>query len=142
MSGGRPGFGVGHVDSLDASEGEKARLKAVLRTVTGELSVREACRALSVGESRFHQIRREVLKAALGGVRPRPGGRPPAEQSEAELRIAALTRQVEELQAELQLSWLRAEIAVAMPHLLFRPRRLPPEKRGSSKPKRKKGRRR
>jgi transposase len=142
MSGGRPSFGVRHVDSLDASEMEKGRLKAILKTLTGELSVREACRRLSVGESRFHEIRKEVLQAAVDGLRPRRTGRPPAVESEESAEIRRLSRRIEDLEAELQLSWLRSEIAVTMPHLLDRPERVGREKKGSSPKRRRKRRRR
>jgi hypothetical protein len=120
---------------------ERERLKAILQTLTGELPVREACRRLSVGESRFHEIRKEVLQAAVGGLRPRRTGRPPAEETEESAEIRRLSRRIEDLEAELQLSWLRSEIAVTMPHLLDRPERVEREKKGSS-PKRRRKRRR
>ena len=42
MTMGRPNKGVEHVDKVDAGRHEKDRLKAILRTVTGELSVQDA----------------------------------------------------------------------------------------------------
>ena len=39
---GRPNKGVLHVDNCDGSQLSKRRTKAVLQTITGELSVNEA----------------------------------------------------------------------------------------------------
>jgi hypothetical protein len=141
MSGGRPSFGVDHVDSLEAPEEEKVRLKTVLRTLTEELSVQEACERLEIGSSRFHQLRREVLEAAIAGTRPGRPGRPRREEPEESGEIRQLRRRVAELEEELELAMLRTEIAVTMPHLLRPPRPGGAEKGGSSA-KRKRRRRR
>ncbi len=141
MSGGRPGFGVDHVDSVQATDEEKRRRKAILRTRSGELPVNEACRELGIGESRFHELRKEVLQAAVGGLLPKPPGRPPKEDPEESTKVRRLTRRVEDLEAELRLSWIRSEIAAILPDHLRRPEWMLPEKKGSS-PKRKGKRRR
>jgi len=141
MSGGRPNKGVDHVDRIDAPEEEKRRLKIVLQTLTEEISVNEACRRLSIGTSRFHELRQEVLEGAVEGARPGRPGRPRKEETREERKIRRLERQVEDLREELELSLLRTELAVALPHV-FHPELVPSlEKRGSS-PNRGKGRKR
>jgi hypothetical protein len=139
MSGGRPNFGVNHVDGIDAPKEEKRRVKIVLQTMTEELSVEEACRRLSIGPSRFHELRREVLEGALAGARPGRPGRPRKEESKEERKIRRLEGRIRDLEEELQLSLLRTELAVALPHV-FHPELVPSlEKKGSSA-KRKKDR--
>jgi len=133
MSGGRPNFGVDHVDRIDAPKEEKRRVKIVLKTMTEELSVEEACRRLSIGTSRFHELRQQILEGAIEGARPGRPGRPrKEEESETERKIRRLERQVEDLKEELELSLLRTEIAVALPHV-FHPELVPSlEKKGCS----------
>ena len=139
MSGGRPNKGVDHVDRIDAPNEDKRRAKIVLQTLSEEISVEEACRRLSIGTSRFHELRKEVLSGAIAGARPGRPGRPRKEETRVERKIRRLEGRVKELQEELHLSLLRTELAVALPHV-FHPELVPDlEKRGSS-PSRGKGR--
>jgi len=139
MGGGRPNFGVNHVDRIAAPEEEKRRVKIVLQTMTEEISVDEACQRLSIGTSRFHELRREILEGAIEGARPGRPGRPRQEETKEERKIRRLEGRVRELQEELELSLLRTELAVALPHV-FHPELVPSlEKKGSSA-KRGKGR--
>lgn len=119
MSAGRPPKGSKHVERLDGADAEKHRLKIVLETLSGERSVEEACEELGVSASRFHEIRREALQAALEGLAPTPSGRrknsdPSADQE----RVKALEKENRELKLELQAAYTRTEIALAMPHVL------------------------
>jgi hypothetical protein len=76
MARGRPGLGVGHVDRLLGDEESKERLRVILRTTAGELTVEEACARLGIGESRFHEIRQAALQAALLALEVGPPGAP------------------------------------------------------------------
>ena len=49
----RPGKGMDHVERLDADATSKARLKAILETLSGALSIDAACERLSISPSRF-----------------------------------------------------------------------------------------
>ncbi len=118
MGAGRPSEGIGHVDRLEGSEEEKRRLRIVLETLSGERSVREACEALSVSESRFHEMRHEALQAALDGLVPGRAGRPAKMDEASTSRVAELEREVAELKIELQAALVRTEIALTMPHVL------------------------
>lgn len=62
---GRKPLGPELVEHLLGSEHAKGRLKVLLETLREEKSVPEACRALSLGESRFHELRVDTLQAAL-----------------------------------------------------------------------------
>ena len=54
MGRGRPPKGLSHVDSIPGDPEAKRRLKAILATMSGDLTVKEACEHLGVSESRFH----------------------------------------------------------------------------------------
>jgi hypothetical protein len=82
----------------------KQRLRVLLRTLHGALSVPEACQTLQICESRFHALRSAWLQDALELLEPRPVGRPPkcdAESQElAELRQWLSSAEEQAAQAE------------------------------------------
>jgi hypothetical protein len=114
----RPPKGVDHVDKLDGSAEAKKRVKTILETIAGEKSVAEACEALGVSEARFHELREEILAAAVEGAEPGRAGRPPKIESANGDEIKKLQAELQELRIELQASRVREEVAIAMPHLL------------------------
>jgi len=112
-------MGPNHVDHLEGADADKHRLRIVLETISGERSVEHACEELGVSASRFHELRREALQAALDGLAPGAAGRPKHEDPSADQeRLKALERENRELMLELQASYTRTEIALAMPHVL------------------------
>jgi transposase InsO family protein len=115
----RPTKGVEHVESLAGDETAKRRLRAVLRTIAGDLAVEEACRELSISPARFHELREEALEGALRALEPKPAGRPPAPEPDPEL--AALRKKNADLERDLEAAHIRTEIAIVMPHLLKPP---------------------
>lgn len=117
----RPTKGLEHVDSLVGDEATKARLKAVLETLSGELSVEEACRRLEVSPARFHELREEALTGALLALSPRAPGRPAAPAPDPEL--LALRKKTADLERDLEAAHIRTEIAIVMPHLIHHPPR-------------------
>ncbi len=113
---GRPQKGANLVDKLEGSISAKARLKVIMQSVSGELSVGEACKQLGIGRTAFHQLREQALSSALEGLEPRKTGRPPTgepAQSEQELKV-----QLFNIRKELEASMLREELALLMPHVL------------------------
>lgn len=112
----RPPERVGHVDRLDGPEDLKRRLRVLLDTLAGRVSVAEACEALGVSESRLHELRRQALTGALGALRPRPAGRPVRAESATE-REKELEGRIAELEVDLQAALVRTELALAMPEL-------------------------
>jgi hypothetical protein len=133
----RPGKGVEHVESLSGDEASKARLRAVLATISGDLSVEEASALLCVSRSRFHELREEALAGALKALAPKPAGRPPAPREDP--AVAALREENAQLRHDLEAARTRAEVALVMPGLLRPlsqgekggPRRGPSERSGA-----------
>jgi transposase-like protein len=115
----RPPDGVGHVDRLDGPEDLKRRLRVLLETIVGGVSVVQACEELGVSESRLHELRRQALVGALGALMPRPAGRPVAAEP-ATPREEELEARIAELEVDLQAALVRTELALAMPDLFRR----------------------
>jgi hypothetical protein len=121
MRGRRPA-GPEYVDHLAGSDQAKERLKVVLETLAGKCRVQEACQRLGISEPRFHQIRQEVLEAALARLEPQPAGRKPAPPpSPEQLELAKLAKELEAKAAELQATQVRAEVAVTLPRVADAP---------------------
>jgi helix-turn-helix protein len=114
MRGRRPS-GPECVERLAGSDQAKERLQVVLQTLAGTCRVQEACRRLGVSEPRFHQLRTQVLEAALERLEPRPAGRP-AQAAEADgERLAVLADRLAAKEVELRAAEARVEIALALP---------------------------
>lgn len=111
----RPNKGAGHVDPLVGSELSKERLRVILMTFTGELSVLDARRQLGLSDGRFHTLRKLALQAALDGLQPRPMGRPRKGHTADQRRIAALEAELEAAREALQIERVKRELAQAMP---------------------------
>lgn len=121
MPAGRPPKGPRLVEGLDASEEAKKKLQVILETITGDLSVSEACERLGVSESRFHQLRDEVLAAGASSLEPKPRGRPRKVEEPGVSELSALRKQVKDLEEELEFSRARTVLATAFPHLVKDP---------------------
>jgi hypothetical protein len=125
MSRGRPPKGAELVDGLESSTQAKERLKVILQTIAGELSVVDACARLNVSEARFHALRAEALHAAADYLEPKPAGRRPQQTDTQAVEAAALKEQIQELKIELRATQIREELALLMPHVL-KPRKQQP----------------
>ena len=112
----RPPEGVGHVDRLDGPEDLKRRLRVLLDTLAGRVSVTQACAELGVSESRLHELRRQALVGALGALMPKPSGRPVTSETTT-VREKDLEARIQELEVDLQAALVRTELALAMPEL-------------------------
>lgn len=110
-------MGPALVHHLDGSERAKRRLEVILATISGQMTVDEACNRLAIKPSRFYKMRNEVLEASLEYLEPRPMGRPAHVETAEEARCTELQQQVEQLQTELKLSQVREELARTMPHM-------------------------
>jgi transposase-like protein len=118
MSGGRPPKGSDLVDRFDGSAEAKERLKAIIDAMTGASTVAEVCARLGVGESRFYQIRDEMLTGALASLEPRMPGRPPRVESEEAGLLAQMDKRIRRLELELEAAHVRTELALTMPELM------------------------
>jgi hypothetical protein len=128
---GRYPAGPEYVDRLEGSEEAKQRAKVILQTLVGKLRVQEACDELKICEQRFHQLREEMLQAAVARMEAKPAGRPsrPAEEPAEE----SLQEKLAGTEAELRAAQVREEIALAMPKVVRTP--AGPEKKSPKRPK-------
>lgn len=117
MARGRPPLGAGHVERLEGAPLSKQRLGIILRTLSGELTVDDACAEMGVSPAQFHRLRERALEGALAALAPGTAGRPAAAPAPPS-RVAELEAEVRDLKIDLRASQLREEIAVLMPHLL------------------------
>jgi hypothetical protein len=86
-------------------------MRVILETIAGTRRVREACEELGICEQRFETIRATAIRAAIAALEARPIGRPPKALTEAQAEIARLQDQVGELDGQLQVARVRAELA-------------------------------
>ncbi len=116
----RPPMGSRHAQRVDAGEEARERLQWVLAVLGGEASVAEACGALGVGESRFHQLREQALSGAAAALERGRAGRPRKERVVDVAEADALRARVRALEEEVQIERARAALARDLPHLLQR----------------------
>ncbi len=127
---GRKPTGTNLVEHLDGSPRAKARLKAILETLSGQRSIPEVCEELGIHESMFHRVRAEVLQTALNRLEPRPLGRPSPQPSPGDQRVAELEQENLHLQSELRAAEIRRELAETLPRLARFPQASPAEMPG------------
>jgi hypothetical protein len=120
MRGRRP-VGPEYAEQLDGSETAKLRTKVILETIAGTCRVKEACQRLGVCEQRFHQLRQEMLMAAVQALEPGHAGRPAHTPTPAEEQVSALEQQLQDKQIELRAAKAREEIALIMPEVKHEP---------------------
>ena len=119
MAHGRPIIGVDLIERLDQPRTLRRRVRVVLATIAGGLTIAQACAELGIGRTQFHKLRWRVLESAVEGLRPRPRGRPRTiEVASSEVQL--LQARIRELEDALKTTALRSEIALTMPHLLDR----------------------
>lgn len=118
---GRKPQGTELVDTLVGSQHAKARLKAFLETLSGEVSVDEMCQQLGICQSRFFEQRTEWLHDSIGLLEPRAAGRPRKEEPTISVEEAQLLRQrVQELEARAAAVEVQAELVRTLPHVVAR----------------------
>ena len=106
------------VQQLAGSTQAKQRLQAILETISGRLTVKDACRQLGIAEAMFHRLRNRVLEAGLADLEPRPRGRPRRAVSQHEGHLTELQQRVAHLEDELQLAEVRLELARVLPRVV------------------------
>ena len=132
MTRGRPIIGVDLIERLDGPRAMRRRVRIVLATIAGSLTIAQACAELGIGRTQFHKLRWRVLDGALEGLRPRPAGRPRHQPLESP-EVQQLQARIRELEDALKTTALRSEIALTMPHLLDRAGR---KKKGAGRARR------
>lgn len=104
-----------YVDELDVAPELKQRLKFIFATGRRESRLFESCAALNVGETRFRQLCRQVVRGACDAITPRAPGRPRKTTTSDEQRIAELERLLAEKEWELKQALVREEVAIILP---------------------------
>jgi len=94
-----------------ASEPARERAEVILRTLAGACSVEIGCRKLHVGRTRFQELRRRVLAAAVAAVEERPTGRPRSPVDQTRRALPGLRRQLLSLEQDLRLAQTELDIA-------------------------------
>ena len=118
MGKGRPSLGPALADRVEGSDQAKERLKLILQTIAGEISIVEACNQLGLSETRFHELRQQWMQDACAALEPKPAGRPRETTIEEEVELLRLHRENKNLTLQLRAAQIREQIGVAMPHLL------------------------
>jgi transposase-like protein len=118
MAMGRPTKGSDLVSKMDASDAAKEKVRLVLETLSAKISVKEAAARLDVTESRFHQIRDQILLGMLNAAEPKAAGRPAEPENPAQATVEHLQARIRELSSELEISQLREVLAFACPELM------------------------
>ena len=99
------------VDQIEASDQAHERAKTILKTLGGDYSVQKGCRALGVGRTRFQDLRRRMLAAAVSALEERASGRPRVEVAKTCRQLSALRRKTYDLEKELRRTLTELEIA-------------------------------
>lgn len=132
---GRPPSGAKLVEGVEASAHAKRRLEWILKTLSGEATIAEACRATGVKEAAFHKLRTRFLREAVELLEPRRVGRPPkAPESAGGERVRALEAELEELRRAAKAAEVRAELALVLPRAAEREEKK--KRRSRARPKR------
>ena len=119
---GRPPMKSGLVEGLEGSKREKARLRAMLETLSGNATLEAACEELDLSRSQFCELRTRALQAALDGLIPGVPGRKPKVREVEARELERLERDVAYLREELEIARVRTELALVMPRVLREPR--------------------
>jgi hypothetical protein len=113
--------GPEYADQLAGSDTAKLRTKVILETMMGELRLKEACERLGICEQRFHQLREEMMTAAVQALEPGQAGRPAHTPTPAEQQVAVLQQQLQDKEVELRAAKAREEVALIMPEVKQEP---------------------
>lgn len=103
------------MDEIQGSKECKRRAKLILKTITGALSVREACEQIGVGPTQFANLRTQFLRFGAEGLRPKPAGRRPRARVVSERELELMQR-LAELERENRLLRAAAEVAALRRH--------------------------
>jgi hypothetical protein len=90
----RPGMGTQLIERLDGDPEAKRRVSICIQTISGAVSVEDARQTLGLCKQAFHELRERILRGAITGATPKPGGRP-AHPGPTPEEVADLKRQLE-----------------------------------------------
>jgi multidrug resistance efflux pump len=70
---------------------------------------------LGISEQRFDELRAEAMQAAVAALEPKPLGRKPQTVTAEESELAQLRARIAELEAQVRVADVRAEVAAILP---------------------------
>lgn len=120
MAAGRRTSGVELVSALEGSSEAKRRLKLILKTLSGETRVVDACKDLGVCEALFYRFRHDCLKQSLQSLEAKPTGRPRKDAQVAAEEFERLKSENADLRRRVAAMEVREEIAFSAAGLLSR----------------------
>jgi hypothetical protein len=97
------------LEAIEASPVARERTKVILLTLSGHWSVREGYERLGMKRTRFQDLRRQLLEAAVRALEGGVAGRPRSGPGESK-RARALREQVVDLEHTLQLARTHVEL--------------------------------
>ena len=99
------------VDSVPASPAARERTKAIFETLAQTCSVQAGCTWLGVARTRFQDLRRRLIEAAVDSVEERAVGRPRRKTKRISRELRTLQERIVTLEHELACN--RAELDIA-----------------------------
>lgn len=99
------------VRGIEASGAARERMTVMLLTLAGQWSVREGYERLGMRRTRFQDLRRQMLEAAVGALEGGVAGRPRRIVQSESRRIGRLRVALEETRQEL--GRVRAQLDIA-----------------------------
>jgi hypothetical protein len=109
--------GIALVERFDSSPQALERARVTLATITGEMTIGQACQRLGLCAARVYRLRADGLQDYVDRCEPRPAGRPRREASPDALRCQELERENAELKTALKIAAMQADLVRALPHL-------------------------
>ena len=85
----------------------------ILKQMSGEISIREACNKLGIEKSAFHKLRSRLLDEMVESLEPRPAGRPATPKPDTK-EIDELQKEVTQLKRKLKAAEVREELATVL----------------------------
>jgi len=99
------------IDRIEASPLARERAKVMLQTLARQCSVHSGCTTLGMGRTRFQDLRRRMIGAAVGALEERPVGRPRLRVAQTCRQLSTLRRRLAELERELRMTLTELDIA-------------------------------
>ena len=102
------------VDALAGPEPSKQRLRVIMATISGELSIPDACFQLGIQETRFFVLRAQALEGALMGILPGVPGRPSKEDTPEQAKLKEMQKRLDAMELELKTAKIKIELTEAL----------------------------
>ena len=99
------------VETVEASPQARERAQVILQTLTRQCSVQRGCETLGMGRTRFQDLRRRMMRAAVGALEERPVGRPRLQVARTCRQLSTLRLRLGELERDLRKSQAELDIA-------------------------------